>query len=179
MRRFILIRHSLPDIRPELPSETWHLSVEGQRRADLLADDLAQFDLAAIWSSAEPKAIEIAEFISSNTGLQTQIDARFNEQHRAGEPYLGKEEFRAAVSEALTRPDELIYGSETVSAAVACFRAGLDSADRSAPPGDVAVVSHGTIIAGYVASERGVDPLPVWEGLDTPSSIVISCPTGE
>lgn len=176
MRRIILIRHSLPVVRPELPAETWQLSQEGRRRAGLLADGLSQFDMAALWSSVEPKAVETARIIGDSTGLTVEVDRRFNEQRRASVPYLGNEAFRAAVGDALTRAGELVFGEETVSAALRRFRAALLSAHRSAPAGDIAIVSHGTVIAGLVARELGIDPVPVWHGLGLPGYVAITWP---
>jgi broad specificity phosphatase PhoE len=176
MRRFILIRHSAPIVRPELPSETWQLSAEGHELAALLADDLAEFGLSAVLSSSEPKAIDTARAIGRKAGLRREVDSRFNEQRRANAPYLGSERFRAAIAGALRQPDELLFGEETVSSSVERFTAGIELADSSLPDGDIAVVSHGTVITGFVGSLLGIDPVPVWQELGLPGYIVINWP---
>jgi broad specificity phosphatase PhoE len=177
VRRFILIRHSTPIVRPELPAVTWHLSGVGLHRSEELADVLAdEFNVAAVWSSREPKAVETAEVIARKAGKPLDTDVRFGEQHRTNVPYLGSNEFRAAVAEALSNPNDLVYGTETIAAAARRFRAGLESLNQEAPDGDVAIVSHGTVIAGFLASEIDVDPVEVWRSLGLPGFVVIEWP---
>lgn len=177
VRRFILIRHSTPIVRPELPAVTWHLSGIGMTRASELAGDLAsEFNIAAVWSSREPKAVETGQAIARKIGKPLDTDARFGEQHRANVPYLGSAEFRAAVAGALQNPAELVYGSETILDAASRFRSGINSLHASMPDGDVAVVSHGTVISGFLASEIDVDPVEVWRSLGLPGYVVLNWP---
>jgi broad specificity phosphatase PhoE len=48
--------------------------------------------------------------------------------------------------------------------------------NQEAPDGDVAIVSHGTVIAGFLASEIDVDPVEVWRSLGLPGFVVIEWP---
>jgi 2,3-bisphosphoglycerate-dependent phosphoglycerate mutase len=50
----------------------------------------------------------------------------------------------------------------------------LDRQYVSSGSGDVVVVTHGTIMSIYVANRLGIDPLPFWCSLTTPTAIVIS-----
>jgi hypothetical protein len=55
-RKLILVRHSLPEMITGVPASRWHLSAEGRRRCEKLAERLTGTDLAAIVSSEESKA---------------------------------------------------------------------------------------------------------------------------
>jgi broad specificity phosphatase PhoE len=177
VRRLIIIRHSTPIIRPELPADTWHLSGIGLNRAAELADVVASdFNVTAVWSSREPKAVETADTIARMVGKPLDTDSRFGEQHRANVPFLGSERFRENVANALLNPDELVYGSETITAAARRFRAGIEDLHSGTPDGDIVVVSHGTVISGFLSSEIDVDPVEVWRSLGLPGYVVLNWP---
>ncbi len=176
MGRLILIKHSLPNIVEDQPSRDWNLSAEGKRRASMLADAVATMKPASLHSSAEEKATQTAEFVTTATGLTLSIDPGFNEHERSKEPFTATVEFERSVVEALRNPDEMVYGSETVSAAAHRFEAALHDAERFSSPGDMAVVSHGTVISAYVASLTGVDVVELWQSLGLPGLIVTNWP---
>jgi broad specificity phosphatase PhoE len=146
-------------------------------RADELAEAVNdEFNVTAVWSSQEPKAVETAKAIARKIGKPLDTDVRFGEQHRANVPYLGSEQFREAVGNALLNPDDLVYGSETITAAARRFRAGIEDLHASSPDGDIVVVSHGTVISGFLASEIDVEPVEVWRSLGLPGYIVLDWP---
>jgi len=59
MRYLILVRHSLPDIVPNVPGSLWQLSAEGRDRCRFLAGQLSAYQPSSIAASMEPKATEI------------------------------------------------------------------------------------------------------------------------
>lgn len=179
MRRLILIRHSLPQIVKDKPSRSWTLSPEGERRASTMAVAVAALKPASVHASAEEKATRTAEFITGITGLTLGIDPGFNEQERSEEPFTGDEDFKRRVGEALRSPDELHYGSETIYEAVQRFHTALIDADRFSQPGDMAVVSHGTVISAYVSSRVGVDPVETWNSIGMPGFICLNWPDAD
>ncbi len=131
---------------------------------------------ASVHSSAEAKAMQTAEFITDITGLTLSMDPGFNEQDRTGTKFTTQEEFELNVSQALRQPDELVYGAETISAAVERFDTALKEAAEYSQPGDMVVVSHGTVISGYVAARLGVDPVELWQSLEMPGLICVNWP---
>jgi broad specificity phosphatase PhoE len=44
------------------------------------------------------------------------------------------------------------------------------------PEGDLVVVSHGTVVALFVAAATGVEPYAFWNRLGLPSFVVLSLP---
>lgn len=95
-------------------------------------------------------------------------------------PYFTDEaRFRAAVEALFLRPDELIYGRETVNEALARFSAALDAAVAPYAGRSVAVVAHGTVIALSVARLWGMDAragYDLWARLGLPSLVVARAP---
>jgi broad specificity phosphatase PhoE len=142
----------------------------------VLAEAVAELSPKALYSSVEPKSTSTAEAIISKTGLAVGIDPDFNEQHRTNEPFVNSEVFGASVRDALQHPDALNYGTETVSAAVERFHRGVENGIRFAPPGDIAIVSHGTVIAGFIADVLNIPAVPVWEEMGLPGLLVINWP---
>ncbi len=176
MSRLILIRHSLPQIVEDKPPKSWSLSKEGEARASMMAVAVAALKPASINSSAETKAMETAQFITDITGLTLGMDPGFNEQGRANERFVSQEDFNSRISEALRLPDELLFGTETVSAAVERFQKAVEDAEKYSQPGDIVVVSHGTVISGFVASRTGFDPVKLWQSLGMPGLICLNWP---
>ena len=177
MRRLILIKHSLPVIDPGVPPAKWRLGDEGRRRAGLLAEAVAGMGVASLYSSDEPKAVETSQAISRATGLDNRIAPGFGEHIRTNAPHFeSADEFRAAVIDAMRRPDELVYGSETTGAALSRFSAAVERATAEATPGDIAIVAHGTVVSMFIASRTGLDPVPIWESLGLPGMAVVTWP---
>lgn len=69
----ILVRHSLPEMDFTVSAHQWHLSDEGRRRCEPLADALTDYHPVAIASSGEPKAVETAQIIAERFGLRVEI----------------------------------------------------------------------------------------------------------
>ncbi len=176
MGRLILIKHSLPEIDSDRPAHMWKLSPVGEQRASSMAVTVGAMKPGSLHASAEAKADETAAFITGTTGLMLNIDPRFNEHERSEAGFLEKDDFEAKVSQALLKPNEPVFGSETIAEAVARFEEGLHDAERFSPPGDMVIVSHGTVISGYVASKTGADPVELWHQLGLPGLICLNWP---
>ena len=72
MLRLILVKHSLPEIVPDIPSAKWHLSDEGRRRALVLAGRLSSFEPSRVVSSHEPKAVETADKLIADVSASSR-----------------------------------------------------------------------------------------------------------
>ncbi len=169
--RLVLVKHSHVDVVPGRPPRTWELSVEGRRRALLLAGRLAEFDAARVVSSVEPKAVETAEIIAQRLGVPAVTAPGLHEHRREQAPFLGADAFAAAMAWLFEAPDRVVFGEESADAAADRFTAAL-----GALPGerDEIVVAHGTVISLYVARSCGIDPYPLWQSLELPSYVVLS-----
>lgn len=177
MRKLILVRHSLPEMIPGVPASEWHLSPEGRRRCMALAGRLAAYDLGAVVSSHEPKAIETGQIVAGTLELPFETAAGLHEHERGVVRDLGSpEDFRAQVARLFEHPDELVLGYETADEAHARFSRAVDSVLERWPATNLAVVSHGTVMTLFISRAAGLDPVPFWKSLTLPCFAVLSLP---
>ena len=174
--RLVLVKHSHVDVVAGRPPRTWELSAEGRRRAALLAGRLAEFDVARVVSSVEPKAVETAEIVAQRLGVPSARLPGLHEQLRDTAPHLGDEDFQAAIAWLFDEPNKVVFGEESADAAGDRFSAAVDAlAEDAAVAGrDAIVVAHGTVISLYVARVAGIEPFPLWQSLGLPSYVVLS-----
>ena len=96
---------------------------------------------------------------------------------RATAPFFASEdEFRRAVIDAMRRPDDLVLGEETATAARIRFTAAVRGAIAEFAGEHLAVVSHGTVIALLVAHASGGDPVDLWRQQRMPWAIRVGLP---
>ncbi len=179
MDRLVLVKHSLPEIRPEQPAPTWRLGDEGRERARLLALALAARGIAPalLATSPEPKAAETATMLAAvNAWPSPLVDAGLREHERAAVGWLDAGAVETAIGCLFARPAERVFGEETADEAMARCSAAVDSLLAARPSGDAVLVSHGTVIALFVARRTGCDPFPLWRRLGLPSAVLLSRP---
>lgn len=176
-RKLVLVRHSVPEIIPDIPASQWRLSDEGRLRCETLAERLAGFELGTVVTSTEPKAVETGQIVAGILGLPIESAPGLHEHARPNVGLLAsKEEFQARVASVFEHPDQLVFGSESGDEAHARFAAAVDAVLRQHPSGSLAIVSHGTVMTLFVARTIGVDPIPFWKSLGLPAFVVLSLP---
>ena len=172
----ILVKHSLPEIDPNLDAREWQLSAEGRRRCDGLADQLASYPPTSFVSSDEPKAIQTAEIIAAKFNRSNTITSGLHEHDRRNTPFLAnKQDFEAAIAEFFDRPAQRVYGNETAYQALERFSAAIQKICATAE-GNIVVVSHGTVITLFVAAHNPVNALAFWKQLALPSFVALRLP---
>jgi len=177
MRKLILVRHSLPEIVPDLPARQWHLSDEGRLRCRKLAEALAGYDLGVVVSSVEPKAMETGRIVASVLGTPSETAPNLHEHDRRGVQFTAEETvFQEQVARFFSSPRELVYGAETADGAHRRFAAAIDRVVERRPDMTLAVVAHGSVITLFVARAAGLEPMPFWKKLGLPSFVVLSLP---
>jgi broad specificity phosphatase PhoE len=176
MRKLILVRHSLPAITEKQPASAWHLSEEGRRRCERLAELLAAHQPSTIVTSTEPKAIETGRIVGERLGIPVEAAPNLHEHERPGTGLDTVEHFEAKVARLLECPGELVFGAETGDEARERFSAAVDRVMSQVPAGNLAIVSHGTVIALFMARVAGFDPVPFWKELGLPAFVVLSHP---
>lgn len=178
-RQLILVRHSLPEIKKDLPAHEWKLSEEGKARAGRLADVLKSrgFDLLA--TSYEPKAIETARIVAAKCGVDFHLTADLHEHERSTTPYLSTPEFEAAIHEFFEKPDRLIFGDETANQAHERFSGAVYSILSENDTRKIVIVAHGTVISLFVSRLIGQPGFTIWAGLGLPGFIVLDLQTKE
>ena len=177
MRQLILVKHAMPEVRAGVPAAQWHLSAAGREDAVLLANRLAPYAPFRVFASREPKAIQTAEAIAARRGIGFEVRDDLHEHDRRGAPFLQeKGAFEAQVVSLIERPGELVFGNETADEAHRRFAAAVDEALRRHRQGNLAVVSHGTVMALFVARAAGADPVSLWRALGLPAIVVMAAP---
>ena len=157
----------MPEIERDKPASDWKLGEVGRRRAESLAAKLMEFSPSVIWSSKESKAIETAETVARELGVQVEIAVGLEEHHRENVPFLpSKEEFEGAIEWFFLCPDELVLGTETANQARDRFAAAIDEV-IDAGQTDSVVVTHGTVMSLYVASVAGVQTMEFMASVGT------------
>lgn len=174
MSKLVLVKHSLPTIDPGVPARDWRLSPAGVARCRSLADRLHEFRPPAIVSSTEPKAVETATLVAERLGIPVTVVDGLHEHDRRAAKLLGDAEFAQAVAALFAQPRSLVFGRETANEALARFDAAITRiVDATPGPDDIIVVSHGTVIALFVAAHSGTDGLSLWKRLGLPSFVVL------
>ena len=176
MGRLVLVRHSLPEIRRNVPASDWTLGRVGRRRATMLASRLRSLSPKLIWSSNEPKAVQTAEIVAESFGVLVRIRDGLEEHHRGNVPLMSKEQFSAKVEEFLCNPDQLVLGTKTAVQARDRMVTAINEVVK-AGHSDSIVVTHGTVMTLYMAAVAGVRSLCFWRQLGLPSFVALSTPS--
>jgi broad specificity phosphatase PhoE len=164
----LLVRHSVPELDPAVPSENWVLSDEGRRRCGPLGERLAAFEPQVLLSSPEPKARETAELVAPALGLEVQLADGLRETARRSVGWLERNQLERGIKALFERPDEVAFGEESAAAALTRFEEAVSGLAEPA-----VVVSHGTVISLYVAARTGRDGFEVWRRLGLPDVVEV------
>lgn len=172
-KHLILVKHSLPEIREDLPAREWTLSKEGRVRAGHLAERLAPYQPQILVSSPEPKALETAGMIARKLQLSLQVVHDLHEHDRSNVPYLSKENFEASVQEFFRNPDRRVFGTETAEEAYDRFSRAIYSVLNTFQEKTIVAVSHGTVISLFVSRLTGRSDYSLWNQLGLPGYAVL------
>ena len=106
------------------------------------------------------------------------LDAGLREHDRRGAPYFGDEgAFQATMARFFAAPEELVFGCETAAQARARFTAAVSRIiAQSAPDRDMMVVTHGTVMALYLASATRADAYAIWRAQALPCYAALALP---
>ncbi len=170
-RRLLLIRHGAPLIMEDASAREWPLSDAGRQACEQFVERLAEYRVTAILSSAELKARETAVILAARLGLTPSVDADLNEHRRENVPYLGRPVFEAAIRRLFAEPETLAFGQETAAQAYTRFAGAVQRALAAQPTGDVALVTHGTVMTLYAERHVGIEPFTFWQALTMPDIV--------
>jgi broad specificity phosphatase PhoE len=178
MRKLILIRHSETNPVPGVTASQWQLTEEGRRRCRTLAERLAPYDLRMIVTSIEAKAVQTGQLVSEILDVPTVTADDLHEHDRSNiTPLtLDPQEFRATIARLFANPKTLVYGIETADDAHARFAGAVRRVIDSYPDGNLAIVTHATVLTLFVSRLAGLDPFPFWERLGMPAYVVLLLP---
>jgi broad specificity phosphatase PhoE len=177
LRKLSLVRHSVPDMVQGIPASQWHLSAEGRRRCEALAEMLAPYEPAIVVTSQEPKAVETGQIVASILSLPWETVPGLHEHERSNAGFAGThEQFVKQVSRLFKHPGELVFGSETADQAYERFAQAVTSNLERYASGNLAIVTHGTVMTLFIARANRFDPAPFWKSLGLPAFAVLSVP---
>ena len=165
----ILVRHAAPRIEPAVSSTLWALSDEGRTATARLAETLVGFAPSAVVSSSEPKARETADILAERSNLIATRDDGFVEHRRPRLGFTTRDEFEQAIHRIFDHPSQVLFGGETANEACQRFEEAL--ARYAARP--LVVVTHGTVLASFMARKTGLDPFTLWSSLKLPEAFVL------
>jgi broad specificity phosphatase PhoE len=173
MSRLYLIKHAKPLIDEHRPSHEWVLSDPGREQAARLARIVRDRGINSVVTSTEPKASETGRILAEALGCPVSDAPDLHEHDRRNVPVMPTRQFISTMALFFTRPEELVLGRETAHAAAQRFEGAVDRVMSSHEGESVAIVTHGTVIALYVAALTGEPPFQLWRRMGLPSFAVI------
>jgi broad specificity phosphatase PhoE len=179
MAKLFLIKHAAPVKDPNKPAHDWQLSDLGKDAAARLAELLADQKIDVIVTSDEPKARETGEILARILGCPIEQAADLHEHDRSNVPVMPTRDFISSMAQFFKEPDRLVLGRESASEAQKRFADALEHVLQSHEQKNIAVVSHGTVLALWVANQSGQDPFQLWRTMGLPSFVEIDWPGRE
>jgi broad specificity phosphatase PhoE len=176
MRKLILIKHARPQVVDGVASHEWQLSDEGRLACKTLAEVVGQHDPGVIVTSDEPKAQETAKLVADSLGKPLETAAGLQEHDRSNVPMMRSSEFLSALALFFREPNRRVLGRETADEAAGRFERAIESVLARHPEGNIAVVTHGTVLALFASENGAGDPFMLYRQLGLPSVVVFSVP---
>ena len=164
MTRLLLVKHALPDIRPDIPSKRWLLGEKGRKQSLLLAERLRPYTPGIVITSDEPKAAETGEIVAEALNLPCHTAPDLHENDRTGVPYFDDPaDLEAVVREFFEKPNEQVFGGESADGANLRFVTAVQGALEPHYGQTVVLVAHGTVNTLLVATHNSVVPFDLWK----------------
>ena len=177
MSCLLLVKHALPDIRPNVPAREWRLGERGRAQSARLAEALRPYSPGVVISSDEPKAAETGRIVAEALGLPYRAAPGLNEHDVTGEPYLDDPAaFEAAVKSLFGVPERRVFGSESANEALRRFSGAVETALEPYPEENVVLVAHGRVNTLFVAAHNDVEPFAFWQSWRLGTFTVLSRP---
>ena len=156
MASVLVVTHPEVNIDPATPVPQWGLSEVGADRMQTFAGSPAVAKLAAIWSSAETKAVEAAGILSAALSLSARVEPDLHENDRSATGYLVEAEFQQMADAFFAHPEQSVRGWERAVDAQARVVAAVEAILAGHREGDVALVCHGGVGALLLCRMLGV-----------------------
>jgi broad specificity phosphatase PhoE len=172
----ILVRHSIPDIKFDLPATEWELSETGKQRCVSLAEKIRKYQPTAVFTSQERKALQTGAILAQTLGINATTAAGLHEHERNVGIFVSQDIFENEVKRFFEQPSQLVFGQESAQQALQRFSQAVKNVLDSWLNGSVVIVAHGVVIALWVNSICGGDPYTFWKRQGMPSFTVFSRP---
>jgi broad specificity phosphatase PhoE len=172
--QLVLIRHAAVQAEADRPASQWALSASGVVAARGLADLPAVGGVAVFASSPERKAVATA--VAAARGRPVVEVPGLAELDRSAVGWLGsQDEYVELVRAIFAQPLARVRGCEPAAVAVRRFSGAVDDLRGQHPATRLAVVSHGLVLALYIAELRGQAQasLAEWQRIALPDVAVV------
>lgn len=177
MRYLILIRHSVPDIQPDLPANQWRLSAKGIERCAWLARQIDFFHPDRLISSEETKAIETAKILAEKLAIPMEKSPGLQEHARTTVPYTSHADFEAKVAIFFNQSADLVFGEETAAQALDRISVTIHTILDRHPGETLALITHGTVMALFVTAHNKMIAFDYWKSLSLPAFTILDATT--
>lgn len=176
-RRLILVKHALPELQAGLAPRHWQLGAPGREGAKRLSEVLRRLGPLRLEHSPEPKAAQTAALVAAELGLGRHERRGLEEIDRAPQPILSRDSYIAHNARLFAEPTHAVVGTEPAELALSRFNLAIDAAVSATSSAEhLAVITHGTVIALFVAAYNPVDALSLWQRLSCPALVLLSIP---
>jgi broad specificity phosphatase PhoE len=176
MRKLILIKHAKPHVEDDVPSHEWELSREGRESCKALGQFLEKHQPKVIVTSDEPKAIETGSIVAEALEVNSRMGDGLHEHDRSNVPMMQSREFISTMALFFKDRHRLVLGKETAEAALDRFEQAVRTLLDEEPEGNIAVVTHGTVLALFAEAHGAGDGFGLWRKMGLPSVAVFSVP---
>ena len=173
----LLIRHAETKQNPSVPSSQWHLTERAYAACEDLARRLRARNLSRIITSEEFKAKETGRVLAEHLGIPWNTAPNLHEHERSGVPYMEQEVWLGRLESFFKHPDDLIFGNETGAQARRRFDNAVRGILSEYPNEPLAIVTHASVMALFVAHYNEADPLSLWQRLRMPDVVALSVPS--
>ncbi|MFZ2152561.1 MAG: histidine phosphatase family protein [Microgenomates group bacterium] len=158
MTKLIYITHPSVELdRNKLPHQ-WGLSEKGFEQTKLLIEKPFWHEVNVIYSSAEPKATQVANLASDKYHLPWFIEKDLGEADRTTTPFLQPDEYMDEVQKAYLHPDMNIRGWESHHQMMKRNAAVLEKIKNDNPEKTIVIVGHGGAGTTVKCTIKGIEP---------------------
>ena len=159
--------------RPDLLVLARHALPGDVDAAVRMGERLRGLDVDLVVTSSMQRAIDTGRAVADTLGVVFQTAEGLHEHDRSSVGWLSDEVFEASVRGLLQRPGELVFGSETGAAAERRFSSAVDAVAKAHRGLRLVIVSHGSVMALYLAARYGIDAWRTWQRLGLPSYVIV------
>jgi broad specificity phosphatase PhoE len=177
MRTLLLIKHASPLVIPGTPPEKWNLSDKGRESCGPLAEAIRQHVPSVVVASEEPKARETGEILAEKLGVPVETAPGLHEHDRSNVPHMRSGEFISHMEVFFRKPTERVLGRESAVQALDRFESAVNAVVAKHTAGNIAIVSHGTVIALLAAEHSDRYGFELWREMGLPSFLTMELPS--
>jgi len=139
------LTHPQVMVDPNVPVPQWGLSPVGRERVEALVNAAWLSATTQIVSSAERKAVEMAEIIGAALGIVAEIREAMHENDRSATGFLQPSEFETVADQFFAQPHASVRGWERAIDAQARIVGEAEEVLARHQSGDVLFVGHGAV----------------------------------